>query len=1152
MARKNFALSSSSGRRPRRTATRPVAAAGATTFALLGLWGVTPVAAFAQTGTPPPAVPAVPVETPAAPVGTPVAPADPATIPPPAAPAGEVKPADEKKPVEATPAAPPAPGKPAEAKPPAEAVPAPPPAPSGAKTDADAPAVKPPADALTSDSFAPFGQGSEGALQKALPAWLKKVLHLNVTGSNTFSLRQNKVSGGKAGTQSFQYESGSNLDARRLGPFQHNVDVTVNGDLFGMFKVDGRLSNSRWGNYVNQNFGINYDRKGTQFQLGNVNASLGGGGLVNFSRSLQGIVIGRDFGGGKVRTTNVFSITKAHTVRNSFQGNGSAGPYSLGGSLIVEGSERIRVNGRDLRPGNFITTYNNTGFGGASAGGAFGPSGLPDANGSTLGTLGNPGDGDYSLDYYTGLITFREIIPQGATVEYSYESRNYSGAAGFLAGTRWDLSLGNAGTVGVTWLEQRAKGGGRKDIAWRSPVFADPNYVYYLPTPIEPGTKVRIFWREQEMLQDVDFKLDFSQHFFRLLIPRPPDDAITNIISLRAEYTPLLTQTVGGDKRVRGINGQMRLGSQGNLAYEFGQSEGRDGTGTGQASKMTASFSGGKNGGRRWNFSTTLTDIAPGFSGIDSVDSAFLRAEKGLLANFNYSPSQYITFGSSFINSRVAQQGFFGVLGGQTNPDGTPAPLTWANNQNLNLNLALSFPRLPQMTFGHSQVRQAGSTTSTFTSDRVDLSWQGGSLLKLNGSLARNTQKGRSVFGNYLYANGAQASQPGGILGGLNGAIPSYTASDSTSDTARIGVTLTPAAWLSLNTNIGTARTRYASSLTGGANASATGASATGATSTGTDAASDARATDFSTGVTLTLGNLQVQGLISDAQNGQSTASYYGGPRTSSETLFGTTNGQRTRTSQVSLTYTPPIRGLLLNFDTNRSLALVPGYDNTQSTSSQFGFQYSGLSKIQLSGSLGDQNVTYVGNEGDSNNRSYDLTATVGPIGRISLTTSLQKMNTGSFVNYGRTGSAGSGFGTGGSTYGGNGIGYTGGTTSGSGVLGGAGSYGGLSNYLSQDQNLTVFTTRASLDVGGNRSLYLQWQSLDTRTPRLDTDLPAMGGYRLSTNSLRSVGTVGMEFRLNALFGVTLEGNLIRLNDRDSSANSYDARTFNLDLTTRF
>jgi hypothetical protein len=239
------------------------------------------------------------------------------------------------------------------------------------------------------------------------------VLRLNVTGSNTFSLRQNKVSGGKAGTQSFQYESGASLDARRLGPVPAQCGRDRERRLFGVFKVDGRLSNSRWGNYVNQNFGINYDRKGTQFQLGNVTASLGGGGLVNFSKSLQGIVIGRDFGGGKIRTTNVFSLTKAHTVRNSFQGNGSAGPYSLGGSLIVEGTERIRVNGRDLRPGNFITTYNNSGFGGASAGGAFGPSGLPDANGGTLGTSGNPGDGDYSLDYYTGLITFREIIPQG-------------------------------------------------------------------------------------------------------------------------------------------------------------------------------------------------------------------------------------------------------------------------------------------------------------------------------------------------------------------------------------------------------------------------------------------------------------------------------------------------------------------------------------------------------------------------------------------------------------------------------------------------------------------------------------------------------------------------------------------------------------------
>jgi hypothetical protein len=160
-------------------------------------------------------------------------------------------------------------------------------------------------------------------------------------------------------------------------------------------------------------------------------------------------------------------------------------------------------------------------------------------------------------------------------------------------------------------------------------------------------------------------------------------------------------------------------------------------------------------------------------------------------------------------------------------------------------------------------------------------------------------------------------------------------------------------------------------------------------------------------------------------------------------------------------------------------------------------------------------------------------------------------MNTGSFVNYG----GGAGFGSGGSNYGGGlGVGYAGGTPGSGvgGVLGGGGSYGGLTNYLSQDQNMTVFTTRASLDVGGNRSLYLQWQSLDTRTPRLESQGLPTNGAGYSANSLRSVGTIGMEFRLNALFGVTLEGNLIRLNDRDTSANSYDARTFNLDLTTRF
>jgi hypothetical protein len=450
-----------------------------------------------------------------------------------------------------------------------------------------------------------FGGGLlNSAVRRILPKWLRDV---NISGSNTFSLRSQKVSGGREGARGFQYESGVGYgyEGRKVGPFYHNMDVTLNGQALGIFRVDGRLSNQRYGNYFNDTFGIDYDRKGTKFQLGTVNAALPGNSFVTLSKSLQGLVFGRDFGGG-IRTTNILSITKASTRRGSFQGNGTTGPYYVGGSLIFEGSERIRINGRPLRRADGYSTYGGgSGFGGGvfgagtAAGGFGGPTPAvpfgqprPDVNGAA--TVAAAGDGEYIIDYYTGQITFRDLIPPESTVEYSYESQSYNNNAGFLAGTRWDYNFGAGGMIGLTWLQQKANGGGsRGEIEYRSPVFPDPAYIYYLPAPIDPGAPVRVWFKEQEMIEGRDFKLDRNLHHFRLITPLPPDTSLTGETSLRARYKPLSTQTIGGDRRVMGLDGNVPLGKLGNVNLQFGQSKAPDGRGTGQAMRLTTSLKGG-------------------------------------------------------------------------------------------------------------------------------------------------------------------------------------------------------------------------------------------------------------------------------------------------------------------------------------------------------------------------------------------------------------------------------------------------------------------------------------------------------------------------------------------------------------------------------
>jgi hypothetical protein len=532
------------------------------------------------------------------------------------------------------------------------------------------------------------------------------------------------------------------------------------------------------------------------------------------------------------------------------------------------------------------------------------------------------------------------------------------------------------------------------------------------------------------------------------------------------------------------------------------------------------------------------------------VDSAFLHAEKTVNTNLTYSPNRFFTFATQFNTGRLAQQNY-GALYGAFNPLGLPATgtvgdaaaaaaatpsLLWTNNQNWNFNAAINLPNLPSLTFAHTQVKQTGASTSTFSTDRLDLNWSRG-IWRLGGSLGRTSARGRTVFGNYLYG-GAQGTPA--YLESLRNGTAQFSQNNSSSDTARFDLSVTPWSWLGFSTSYGTARTSYGQTTSGSGIVGAAAAAAT-------DNGRSNQARDFSANVSLRFGTLSLQGTFSDATNGRSTASYYGttaGTTSPSDYLFGGSSGQRTRSQNLSASY-QPLSYLQLSFDTNRSLSLVPGYDNTESASTQFGFVFTGVRWLQLSGSLGDQSVTYVGNQGDSSTRSYDLAATVGPFGRFSLTSAVQRMNAGASTFYNtsstRPGGIGGGIGTGVSPVPGGGF---------SGVGGGTGL--GYNNYLVQNQNLTVVTARASYDLGSNRSLYFQWQGLDTRTPLFNSDLPTNNAYRLSTNSLRSVGTIGMEFRLSALLGVSVDMNLINLNDRDNPAYSYNARTMNVDLTTRF
>jgi hypothetical protein len=782
--------------------------------------------------------------------------------------------------------------------------------------------------------------------------------------------------------------------------------------------------------------------------------------------------------------SGIASLTRALTRRGTFQGNGTTGPYYVNGSNILEGTEKLRLNGTELVAGT-----------------------------------------DYRIDYNLGQVTFSagRIINATDTVEFTYESQNYNTTPGLLTGTRWDLGMGKGANIGVTYIQQKALAGrGDGMQSYRFPVEPDPSYQYNLTPAIAPGAPVEIKWFDQVLKENVDYVLNRQLNLFRLTRPLPADTAATANASLSVRYKASQQNGVGGDRNVMGLDMNMPIGSLGNVAVQYGQSNGVLDSQTGQGMTVRANFkSQGNSHKNSWNFSTAWRNIGSGFSTIDSTSGAFLNAEKGLQSTLSFSPNDFVQITTSLVNSKIATNSY-NISGDPTNPANPAASaVTWTSNQNFNTDIGLTFPNLPSIRLTHGQVSQNsgldGKTRSTFTNDQISLSWQKG-ILGLSAALGRTAAKGRTVFGNYTSTIGNVGLNGGLIDQNLNTSF-NTSSNDSTSDTSRIQLSLNPAAWISLSGSLGLSRNRF------------------GTSSDKDSSGSSSSARDTGLVVNLTpMQNLSLTASLTNSSNGQSTSSFFNPDTGTSLNPSGTSNisGQRTNAATYTFQYTPFER-LSLNGSFARALSLVPGYDNTESRSTDLGFNFAVFNRLQIAGQFTGQNLTYVGGQGNSNNRSYTMTGTAGPFGKVSFTSTLQRMDFGSAINN---------FGSLSPT-----------ATPVSNIINGNNSNQRMnSTYLQQGIN-TIWSVRTDYAIGGNRSLFFQWQSLDAAAPRdtyFNNNPGDALGYHSAQNYKRGTGTLGLEVRLTDIIAFTLDTNIISLQDRDNQKYSYRARAINMDLSARF
>ena len=390
---------------------------------------------------------------------------------------------------------------------------------------------------------------------------------INATGNSTFTLRADSISG-----QSSAFQSEQDFGQGSKG-FYNQTDLTVDATVFKYFHYTTRISNSLFHNPADNRVKFDYKDKHTEVEVGDINAQFQGNSLIDFSRYLHGVKFTRDWSHG-VKTTMLYSTTKADPRTIVIPGNDSAGPYYVYSGQIVEGSVHLRVdNSPEL----------------------------------VLGT-------DYTLDPLTGELKFlnNHIIPHTSTIAISYEALGTTADQGTIYGGRMQYKLNRSFDLGMTYVSQLSKGASGTQLQTEEQHGLGAPQFYTSNAPIDL-TKPLFIYIDGRQLGPAEYTVDTSTVYTNRIFIKDtvPFDSI-----VRLQYIPYDANPTPGNRSVMGLDGTLRLGKLGSVTLETALSG--------------LSLTGNNIQGHAWQFRADLTpakkihttfalrDINPTFSSIQS------------------------------------------------------------------------------------------------------------------------------------------------------------------------------------------------------------------------------------------------------------------------------------------------------------------------------------------------------------------------------------------------------------------------------------------------------------------------------------------------------------------------------------------------------
>ncbi len=835
---------------------------------------------------------------------------------------------------------------------------------------------------------------------------------ITATGNSAFTLRMDSVSGQPA---SFQNEQDFGRGSKG---FYNQTDLTVDATLFKYFHYTTRVSNSLFHNPNDNRVKFDYKDKHTEFEWGDISATFQGNSLIEFSRYLHGVKVSRDWS-SNLKTTMLYSQTKAEPRTIVIPGNDSAGPYFVYAGQIVEGSEHVRIdNSPELRKGD-----------------------------------------DYTLDPFTGELKFlkNHIVPHTSTIAISYESLGLSQNQGTIYGGRVQYKLNHSLDLGLTYVGQSANGSTGTQLHTEEQHGLGAPQFYTTNAPIDLTKPLNVFVAGRQ-LAPTEFAVDNStiytnRIFIQLTVPF---DAI-----VRLQYIPYNTSPTPGNRSVMGLDSTLRLGKYGAVTVEAALS-GLSLTGN-DISGHAWQFRADLNPVKRVHTTFALRNINPTFSSIQSP--GFSRNERAMEFSTDYSPTDKLHMNVNYTDSRRPTYGSGGqfataakgtddysqygvginygfaknatlsvqrnslntkfALGGKSINDSDTLALTYSlDRAKLNFDASLSRNNSDVSSsyalLGIAPTVGTGSQTlssksSTF-SKRFGLGWQPKSWLHLHGSISDNDISSTGLTNNtHAKARDTSFDAQFSLIRGLR---LSYNYSLTDTGNSAANQLLTNTTGTGTTTTTGAASGTGSSSTLNGTNVRAAilpvllaqqatrDIVAGGASSLGNSATN--------LGTSTSLSNLYGGGVNTNLGG---FGSYSGGLTGSSLSNFGLSSyGGKSQQHSLNLDY-QPWTNLHLGAQFLSGSSVGDYQFNSSRNDIAFNLFWQLSHRMQMTGSYGVQKLTYTAGQGSSSSNSIVLALQGRPFGgKLDFQVNWSLLKTKSAFNFSSLTSSGTTVGTTGTT----------------------------------------------------------------------------------------------------------------------------------------